>query len=65
MKLKDLLELCMDKFCGIEVYDYSTQKTDYFSNPKDAISKCGNSTLSAWEVRKHRTLNVGVNFDQK
>ena len=65
MKLKNLLELCIDNFCGVEVYDYSTGKTDYFFNPKEAIAKCGDSILSTWEIRKHRKLTVGVNFDRK
>lgn len=52
MKIKELLELCADKYCDISIYDRSTRKTESFICTQEVIEKYGCFPVTSWSLQK-------------
>lgn len=60
INIKDFLELCVNDFCSISVYDQSTGKTEYFSHPQEVISKYGLFPVTSWEIEKFMVTRMAI-----
>ena len=53
MKVKEFIELCMDKYCSFIVYDEFTNKRKLYTHAEEAISKYGSFQVKGWVIEKH------------
>lgn len=60
MKVKEFIELCMDKYCGFIIYDEATNKRIFFTHAEEAISKYGFFGVKGWEIERQYGISASM-----
>lgn len=58
MKIKEFIELAIDKYCSFIIYDETTNKRKIFVNSDEAISEFGYFPVKGWKIEKEYGINT-------